>query len=73
MRLDVVYGFDDAPTANRFMNDVNSYDALDHARAKLFDGDKVHIHYRSQHTQYDNTLSVLDDLATRYGGYEVQN
>lgn len=73
MRLSVVYGFDNAPTANRFMHDVNSHEALDHAKAKLFDGDKVQIHYRPQNTQYDDTLTLLDDLANRYGGSELQN
>jgi hypothetical protein len=67
-----VYGFNDAPTANRFMNDVNANDALQDARAKLFDRDKVRIVYKlEQSQQFDSTLSTLDDLAGQYGGVEI--
>jgi hypothetical protein len=67
-----VYGFDDAPTANRFMNDVNSHKNLEHAKAKLFDRDKVRIQYIAQQGHYDNTLSDLDSLCEQYGGSEVE-
>jgi len=72
LRLSVVYGFEDSPTANRFMNDVNSHQNLEHAKAKLFDGDKVRIQYIAKQGQYDNTLSTLDSLADQYGGAEVE-
>ncbi|MFC4701754.1 hypothetical protein ACFO4O_16500 [Glaciecola siphonariae] len=73
MRLSVVYGFDDAPSANRFLNDVNSNASLDMARAKLFDRDKVRISYSLEKGTYDNTLSILDDLSASYNGKEIQS
>lgn len=72
MRLSVVYGFDDAPSANRFLNDVNSNPALERAKAKLFDRDKVRISYTLEQGAYDSTLSTLDDVSAQYGGAEIQ-
>lgn len=72
MRLSVVYSFDTPPSANRFLNDVNSNPTLEYAKASLFDGDKVKITYLIQSLSYDETLSILDDLSAHYGGREVQ-
>nr|WP_136252146.1 hypothetical protein [Ningiella ruwaisensis] len=72
MNLSVVYGFDDAQRANRFLNDVNVNPELDLAKAKLFDRDKVRIEYKIESGTYDYTLSKLDDLARYYGGTEVE-
>lgn len=72
MRLSIVYGFDNAPTANRFLNDVNSHLSLDNCKAKLFDRDKVRVFYVLDKQAYDNTLSVLDDLCASYDGNEIE-
>lgn len=72
MRLSAVFGFGDAPSANRFLHDVNSNPDLEHANAKLFDRDKVRIVYLVQSKAYDNTMSLLDDLSSQYGGKEVE-
>jgi hypothetical protein len=73
MRLSIVYGFENAPIANRFLNDVNSNATLAHAKAKLFDRDKVRISYVTQQHTYDDTLSFLDNLSGQYGGYEIDS
>ncbi|WP_395341551.1 hypothetical protein PN836_019520 [Ningiella sp. W23] len=70
MLVSIVYGFDSAQIANRFLNDVNSHKALGHAKARLFDTNKVRIQYNMVAGDYDSTLSVLDDLADSYGGKE---
>jgi hypothetical protein len=72
MRLSIVYGFDTAPTANRFLNDVNSHLSLDNCKAKLFDRDKVRVFYSLDKDSYDNTLSLLDDLSAAYEGSEIE-
>lgn len=72
MHLSAVFGFDDPPSANRFLNDVNSNPLLEHARAKLFDRDKVRINYPAKSKVYDNTMSILDDLSAHYGGKEIE-
>jgi hypothetical protein len=72
MHLSAVFGFDDAPSANRFLNDVNSNPSLGHAKAKLFDRDKVRITYSIQSNAFDDTMSLLDDLSSHYDGKEIE-
>lgn len=71
MRLSAVYGFTNAPSANRFLHDVNSNASLARAKAALYERDKVRITYLAESGVYDNTLSLLDDLSAQYGGKEI--
>ena len=71
MQVSMVFSFDEAPAANRFLNDVNSHLSLEHTRARLFDRDKVRVAYNLKTGAYDDTLSLLDDLSSQYGGKAI--
>ncbi|WJG08605.1 hypothetical protein [Aliiglaciecola sp. LCG003] len=71
MQNQIVYQFNSAQIANRFLNEVNS-SRLQDIKAKLFRGsDKVQVVYKFADKGFDSTISELDDMAARYDGKEV--
>ncbi len=71
MQAKIVYQFESAQVANRFLNDANA--SLDgKVKARLAKGsDTVSVTYQYSQGAFDTTSADLDDLAARYSGREV--
>lgn len=71
METQVVYGFETAQVANRFLNALKNWSVAE-VDAKFFRGNKmVKVTYQYGDTGFDKTCSELDDLADRYEGTEI--
>lgn len=71
MQTQIIYAFDNAPAANRFLNSLKFWSVAD-VEAKLFRADNsVKVSYSFDGRGFDTTCSELDDLAANYGGREI--
>jgi hypothetical protein len=71
MQTQIIYAFDTAPAANRFLNALKFWSVAD-VDAKLYSGGRsIKVSYSFDGRGFDSTCSELDELAASYGGREI--
>ncbi len=71
MKSQVIYSFESAQLANRFLNTLKHWHVAD-VDARFYAGNKmIRITYEIEAGAFDRTLSELDDLASQHQGTEV--
>jgi FPC/CPF motif-containing protein YcgG len=71
MQTHIIYAFDSAPAANRFLNALKFWSVAD-VEGKLYKGStSIKVSYCFEGRGFDSTCSELDDLAAGYGGHEI--
>ena len=71
MDTQLIYAFDSAQVANRFLNTLKNWSVAD-VNARFYNGNsQVKVTYQYVTGGFDRTSAELDDLAARMGGREV--